>query len=201
MVDAGLRIVYIEDLPSSFFEEFEAVLDKGGIGYESETRPNESYAGLEGYLPAAIAIYLVRPFVDDYLKRAAKDVNDVLYPRTKEALAKLLKRVFVSHRDLKVVATLGKVRHPEATILAFHTRTNAGREAKFVFLQTLDEEDYPVAVESLLGILREHFDGSSPSDPLSTAPAEASWKPILMAYDPVARAWRPYDPTGNRSEA
>lgn len=199
MVDAGLRLVRIEDLPSSFFDHFEADLEKAGVGYEAETRPNEAYAGLEGYLPAAIAIYFARPFVDDFLKRAAKDVNDVLYPRTKEALANLLKRVFVSHRPFKIVATPGKAMNPEMSILAFHTRTNAGREVKFVFLQTLNEEDYSEAVEQFLDVLGKHFGASEPNDPLLMTPPVESWKPILMSYDPAARAWRQYDPMSDHS--
>jgi hypothetical protein len=201
MIDVGLRLLYIEDLPASFFDEFEADLEEADVEFASETRPNEAFSGLESYLPAAIAIYIIKPFVDEFLKRAATDANDKLYPCVKNALARLVKRVFVAHRPLRIGATApNKVTNPEVAILALHSQNVAGRDVKFVFLQTLAEDEFDVAIEKLLTELRDHYTGKSPDDPLGKTVPRSPWMPILMTYDLELRSWKPYDPIASKED-
>jgi len=122
--DAILR--FIDDLPTEFFVEFDSDMAAVGIDYVRETRPNEAYAGVEFYLNPAILFYVGKPFINEFLKRAAQHFNDIAYPRAKKAFADLLRKVFRSHRPIRILATPGKVKYPESQMFAFFSKARNG---------------------------------------------------------------------------
>ena len=189
MTGDSVNLVYADYLPDTYFEEFSRALTDAGLSLQTESYPSRVQAGLEFYLPAAICIYVAKIFLDDLLKRAAKDTNDVVYPKLKEAIVALAKRVFVSRREIVVVATPGKVTYPEALMFAFHTETADGRKLKCLFLSTLPESEYDLAVERLFALLRDHYEGQPSEKLLETARPRSSWKPVILAYDHGTGAW------------
>jgi hypothetical protein len=199
-----LKLAYQEGIEPSYFAEFEHELQQSGNSVKFETLPGGPSAGAEFWLFPAILIFLGKPFIDEFLKRAAVDANDVVYPKFKGALAKLLKKVFKKERCISILASSpGKVQFPTVLVFAFYSETRTGTKLKFVFLETLTDQEYDEAVDGLLNILGAHYRVEA-DDVLADTVPPGSWKPILLAYDRETKLWKLYDPNskppdGNRA--
>jgi hypothetical protein len=187
---ADVTLLYSDYIPDSTFEELENELDSLGVELHKEPHEGGPQAGLELYAITAIAIYLAKPFVDDLLKRAAQDVNDQVYPSLKSVLTGLVQKIFVRDRRIHFVGTPGKITTEEALMFALLTETQDGKRVKFVFISTLADEEYAVAIEGMFQVLRNHRSPTDGADILSnnTVP-KSSWRPIVLTYNPETRSW------------
>lgn len=192
MNDALIVVSYEDFIPSEFFREFLTDAQGAGIRVEVEGRRSGPKAGIEWMLATAVIVFIGKPFIDDILKRAAKDVGDAVYPNVKRAIAGLAKKVFRKTGWRSVTASGREApRKGRSAFFSVVSETSQQLRVQFVFEEGRDANEYNMAVDQALRLLRDHHSAGS-YDPLAEAPV--AWgTTIYMGFDSKNKAWRPLD--------
>lgn len=189
---------YYNFLPDGYLDEFrESFFDEDVYLSEQEVEPRPLDA-LEWIVPTAIAIYIGKPFVDAIIKRAADDFGDSVYPRIKNAIATLAKKMYVRDRlPLKKVTSKGVKDLLDASMFSIYSETTMNQRVKFVFNITYAEDEYDVCIDQLFDLLKAHHTSPNGSDNLSQQIAQLPKDRrdrIFLVYDPTVTTWLVRDP-------
>jgi hypothetical protein len=192
------RLSYLDSFGPEYFAELVNDLSQAGIRLESKPRAATAVASFEWLAPTAIALYLARPFVDAFLKRAADDVADPLYPKLKDALVSFAEKVFVGESK-----SIWKIQSGKEPILdprgMFSIEVQIGdREVwKFIFNDDTRPVDYARQVSALLDVFasatalaaEEALHRRNAEEPSLPSPSR-----IVFFYDSEAHLWIGTDP-------
>lgn len=198
--DIGLS--YLDVLPADYFEDFQKSLPPD-IKFFAEPRENTPQASWAWVALTAVALYIGKPFIDAYLKRAADDLVNATYPAIKSAIINLAKKVLDSSTEprLMIVTTDGKANDAGTLLFAIYAKTKTQQQIKFVFQQGLTDAEIEQAIEQLFAILQTHF--TTEDDMLSRWQPEQEVMPkgLFLAYDQETEKWRLVDPLEQVREA
>lgn len=200
MNETALGLRYVEGFDSDHVEEF--LNDVKGTGIEPvvEVRENSPYMALEWVVPTAIAIYLGKPFIDVFLKRAADDLADAVYPKIKTAFKKIVKRLFFEKPvSLMVVTKSGKKvgGDPSSLVFSVYSVAKTGHRLKFIFNDQITPIDCEAYVEELFELLAYHHGTEGEMDALSQQIAELgpyNGANINLKFDQTTSTWMVVDP-------
>lgn len=192
MNKAKIVVSYDDYISIDFFNEF--LDDSHGAGTATEfiSRPSGPTMGIEWMLPTAIIVFLGKPFIDDLLKRAAKDVGDYIYPKLKSTISALATKV-VQNSKLQRVTTNGHVipRIGRSGFFSITSEYKSKIEVKFVFEEGWSAEENELAVAKALILLVELHLGDK-HDSLADAPI--AWgRTIFMGFNNEGQEWKPLD--------
>ena len=191
---ATLQLFHDAQIPPDFFEDFLAAASGADLPVSVESREVGPTGGIEWLLPTAIIIFFGKPFVDALLKRVADDVADAIYPRIKDGIAGLAKKVLIATRyQWKRITASGEIpREGPSPFFSIVAETTSQKKLKFVFHEEKTEIEYDECVERALQLVVEHHDDSS-DDPLLNAPVDTATNTIYMMFDEHDSVWRPID--------
>lgn len=191
MSDDSLVISYDAEVPEDFFKDFLRDAKRANLPIETRTRTVGPIMAVEWLLPTTVIVLLAKPFLDAFLKRAAEDVADAVYPKIKNIITKLVIKVLVSTRGLwKLTAISGDVRREgRSPFFSIESETKEGTRIKFVFNEGTNEERYATCVDQALQMLQTHHMESSTLDPFLNAPVHEDWNTIYMLYNDDQRRW------------
>lgn len=174
MKDFGIGLLYLEELPPEYFDDFRNSIDFDAIDFREERRENEPYAALEWMIPTVVALYVGKKFADALLNKATDDFADAVYPRLKNGVAELAKKLLVTDRTRFGVVSSGvkKDTNAASTIFSVTAQTTGPHRAKFVFHDdSLSELEYEIAVDQIFATLETHYCEAG-NDLLSDTPPE-----------------------------
>lgn len=192
MSKAKVVVSYDDNIPTEFFNDFLADSHDAGTATELIRRPSDPTMGIEWLLPTAIIVFLGKPFIDDILKRAAKDVGDYIYPKLRSTISSLATKALQSSK-LKRVTTSGHViqRKGRSGFFSITSESKSKIEVKFVLEEGRSAVENDLAVDKALLVLVEHYLGDK-HDSLAAAPIE--WgRTIFMGFDYEKQEWIPLD--------
>ena len=120
MKDFGIGLLYLEGLPPEYFDDFRNSIDFDAIDFREEQRENEPFAALEWMIPTVVALYVGKKFANALLKKATDDFADTVYPKLKNGVAALAKKLLVTDRTRFGVLSSGekKVTNAVSTIFS-----------------------------------------------------------------------------------
>jgi hypothetical protein len=196
MSESRLIVYYNEELPTGFFGEFLDEAETAHLPVALESRESGPTAGIDWLLPTGVIVFLAKPFVDDLLKRSAKEVGDWAYPKLKSAISSLAKKVLIGTREVwRIVDGFGvKPREGKSPFFSVVTETRDGKTVKLVFDEGLSADEYEECVDRAVKlVLSIHLAGSP--DPLKGAPIDnyAGTRGIYFFYVPERKDWRAID--------
>jgi hypothetical protein len=90
MPDFDIALRYFTGLPDGYLDDFWESLPTSGFRVADREFQPGPFAAMEWLVPTAVAIYIAKPFFDVVIKRAADDFGDVVYPRLKSGIARLV---------------------------------------------------------------------------------------------------------------
>lgn len=197
--DVDFALLYIDNIPSNYFDEIRQVAEDDGLNLLEEPRENEPFMAIEWVVPAAVSVYIGLKFIDAFLKRAADDVADAVYPKFKTALINLAKKVLVQDRDKFSVFSSSpkKITNTHSLIFSIYSETKLNRRLKFVFHRELPENEYEKCIEKIFSLLHEHHLSENNEDHLSLAITEVSnlgTREVYLLYNPESSEWELVDP-------
>lgn len=198
MRDFEIGLEYIEGISEEYFSEFTDGVERGGVSLLSESREDVPYAALEWVVPTAIAVYIGKPFVDGILKRAADDFGDTVYPKIKDAVKTLVRKVFIAQplSFTAVTSSAAKVSSVESTIFSICAFGPDGTKMKFIFNERLNEVEYNACIDALFRQLVEFHRPDSPdsiTDQLEQLPVQRR-RSIYLIYGATLESWSVADP-------
>jgi hypothetical protein len=146
-----LHILHFDDVPAPLIEGFVNDCKKVSIDPIVESKPSSPYNALEDYIPTAIALFIAKPFLEAFLKKAGEDSYSVL----KTALKSLLKKA--SQVKVHIFASApGKFdpNYPFSRYISIYSKTPQGVTLKFIFLTSREEKYYDAATEKLFEMIQ-----------------------------------------------
>ncbi len=199
MPELHAALLYIENVPADYFDDFRKLADDGSLDIHEEPRENVPYSAIGWVVPTAISVYVGMKFIDAFLKRAADDVADAAYPKFKTALVNLVKRIFLRDRGVFSVITgvPNKVTSPQSLIFSVYSETKINKRVKFVFHEELSEIEYEKCVEQIFVTLREHHITDGNEDRISRDIADVSdlrAGEVYLLYNAHTSRWEAVDP-------
>jgi len=186
----SLVVSYDAEVPEDFFEDFLRDTKGANVPVETSTRTVGPMMALEWLLPTTVIVFLAKPFLDAFLKRAADDVADAVYPKIKNAITKLVIKVLVSTRgSWKRITRSGELpREGHSPFFSIESETKEATRIKFVFNEGANEEQYIACVNQALQLLQAHHMETT-LDPLLNAPVDENRNTIYMLYDDDHQHW------------
>jgi hypothetical protein len=137
--DIGL--FYQDDMPEQLVLDLAQELREANLKVEIESRENVPYAAIEWAIPAAIIIFLAKPYIDGLLKEAAKEH----YPIIKNKLSTFAQKIIRLKQQIIVSSqSPNKLRKDNlvSSSFAIWSTTIDGRPIKFLFYGDMDEVYY-----------------------------------------------------------
>ena len=149
---ATLHIQHLNILPSTLTGPFFDECERLSIPFEVHETEPQPFNAVEDYIPTAIAIYLAKPFIDAFLKKAGED-GYILF---KNALARLASRA----REVRLrVMTSGDKKsdpnYPFSRVFSIYSKSACGTPVKFLFPHSLTDAEYDEAIETLALFLED----------------------------------------------
>ncbi len=199
MEEISIGLAYVEEFDGPHVEEFLNEVKEAGLQPVVEVRENSPYAALEWVVPTAIAIYFGKPFIDVFLKRAADDLADAVYPAIKKSLKKLVKRLFFEAPVAVTVFTTSekKVSDPSSLVFSVYSVTKTQHRMKFIFNNEMTVTDCEAYVEELFELLAYHHGTEDEMDSLSQQIANSNipkHREVYLKFDQTTATWAVIDP-------
>ena len=195
--DIGLQ--YFTGIPNGYLDDFRKSFDSDDVRLSEQEFEPAPFSAMEWVIPTAIAIYIAKPFIDVIIKRAADDFGDAVYPRVKNAIINLVRKLYISDRLPIMLVTSSGPKEDASELIQFsiYSETNTLRRIKFVFTKTYSEQQYNQCVNQVFTILTEHHSKLGGDDTLSQQIAqlpENRQDHIFLVYDDQAETWFVRDP-------
>lgn len=188
-----IGISYITDIPEEFVLDLARALREANVKVEVESRPNEPFMGLEWAIPAAIILYIGKPYIDQLLKEAATDH----YRLAKGALSKFARLALTIKQQMIVSSqSPNKLRSDNRVSNSFtiDSKTIDGRPIKFLFLPDRDEAYYQTCTDQIFNVLLDHardYPDDSISNQAKRLPRKS--REIYMLFDESTKTWKTAD--------
>lgn len=182
-------VVLSSSIPDECIRPFVDAASEGDLAITVDRRPgDESYAGLEWYLPTAVVLYLSAPYFDGLLGELGKQH----YRAIRQGIVSLWSTLFGSDRTVRIrVFASGSSKvdpNPEYSRgLSVMARTGGGKIYKLLLRDAASREELDASISSFLdfftcvnaGVLH---DGMSVYEP-DLRPSSGM---VLLSYDPAA---------------
>lgn len=188
-MDENLKIGILtqEGVPDSIWAAFlNHCHSPGTDDTKVHKRPPAPMAGILELMPAAIALYLAKPFFDSFLKNLGSDA----YAQTKILLA----RTFSNTSNLSLtISASGKDKLKKSNsysrVFSIHSNTNDGRPIKFLMPEHPTEEVSQEIIGSLIDEMAEYHAGSENSSILKVVSSSQSRGIMYLSYSFETKTW------------
>ena len=137
----------LEGSPDNLIAELKAYAEKEKIELHTEERKTQAYMAIEDYLPAAVMLFLAKPFFDSYLSKAGEDA----YALTKKTISSLISKC----KSIRInILTTGEKKTSDkqesSRKISIHIQRLDGFSVKFLIPKEISEEETEKLVDSLL---------------------------------------------------
>jgi hypothetical protein len=179
------------DVPQIFVDEFLAEVQRDNLRVDVREQGSGVFAGLEWLMETAVAVYIVRPYLDSMLSELGKDHYKILKRATVDLYGKM------ASLRISRFATPGKVTGAPVYSLAFSVvvATGEGINLKFLIQPELDESQASVAFESFFRFVVSMIDGTVTPETLEELErTRVVGKTLLLAHDFSLGRIIPVDP-------
>ena len=190
-----LALIYDEQIPSDFLDEFCGDIEAKSLDFQRVPRPPEGIQmSLEWFAIPAVAFFLLKPYFDAFMKEAGKDHYVIL----KKALTGLWSRFFSKDRVFRVVVITspqGKVERKYSQSFSIYAETKNGRQVKFLIREDCPKDEYVEGVDAFLNLVDSYYSGVPSEGLLVDLDGEkGSWKPIFIEFEKESKSLRVLDP-------
>lgn len=152
-----LGLVISEDITQQVINMYESELSE--INIEIKTArfsPRAIYNCLEWALPTVVGLYIIKSYFEGFIKELSKDHYNFL--------KKWIKKTAVELRLIKVYtvadnSSVDKInpQNTQSQVFSIRAISNDGEHLKFLFDETLSNEDWEKGIELLMELLEEHY--------------------------------------------
>jgi len=151
-----IGISYPSGFPEYYINDIFESIKSPGLKIDIRKEEPAIFASVEWMVPTFFAVYLLKPYFESFLAEAGKDHYLLLKKGLKE-LAKRVKgigaRTIVSSQSPDKVAK----NNDQSKIFSISIQTKSGRIIKLLFDNTLSEEDWDEAIDTLFEYVAENY--------------------------------------------
>lgn len=179
-----------EGLPADIESEVRTQLERSGFNLLVIHQPGGPYAGIELYLPTAIALFVTAGFFNGVLQELGKDAY-VAFKQTALALWKRAARLNVT-----LIGSAGKVSPTRRYSAAYSITGEAapGLNFKFVIQTDVSADDAEGGIEAFINLIDNILnDRLSEVDLKALLTYQPVGRTVLVTFDSASRAIVPVD--------
>lgn len=185
-----IALLHHSEVPGGILDEFCASVNADSLRLERVSRPEPSpQMGIEWLAFPAIAVFLLKPYFDSFLKEAGKDHYYVL----KKALKALWGKLFSKERKFQAtIVTASGVKKLEYSMLfAVYAAFDDGKLVKLLIPEECSEDEYSATIEAFLDFVEScHSEKSESKIAINLNPERESRNIALVAYDKESKSLR-----------
>ena len=193
--DSHLALLHDERVPSHFLDEFQRDLEAESLAIHRQALPSRApQASLETLVLPAIALWLLKPYLDGFLKQAGSDHYALLKKALKDHL---WKRLFGENRTLHfaIVTARGEKKPEHSPLFSMMAPLDDGRVAKLLIRDGCSEEEFSAGTSAFLNLLVSYHSDSTCSEATIDLHGEpGNYGFVLLDYDAEAESLRVVDP-------
>ena len=193
-MNTTLVISYDASVSDDFFDDLRADTADESLQLTFRSRVVGPTNALEWVLAATVIVVLTKPFLDAFLKRAADDVADLVYPKLKASVSKLACKVLIATRETwrRHTSSGPRPRIGRSSFFSIESETRQSTRIKFVFNEAADQDVYEKCISQAFTLFEAHHTDST-VDPFAGAPVETAHNTIYMVYDDGNACWQAID--------
>ena len=195
MIDTNphIALLHYSEVPTGILDEFCTSVNVDSLRLERVSRPGSSpQMGIEWLAFPAIAVFLLKPYFDSFMKEAGKDHYYVL----KSALKALWGTIFSKDRKFRaIIVTASGVKKLEySMLLAIYAAIDDGKLVKLLIPEECSEEEYSASIEAFLDFVEAYHSGKSENEIVINLKSQGgSGNITLVAYDGKSKSLRNVD--------
>ena len=157
MIDTNphLALLHHSEVPAGLLDEFCTSVSVDSLRFERVSRPEPCpQMGIEWLAFPAIAVFLLKPYLDSFMKEARKDHYHVL----KRALKALWGQLSSKDQEFRVaIVTASGVKNLEYSMLfAIYAAFDDGKLLKLPIPEECSEEEYSASIEAFLDFVESY---------------------------------------------
>ncbi|MEO0414460.1 MAG: hypothetical protein AAF226_05855 [Verrucomicrobiota bacterium] len=144
-----------DEIPEEIYSGFcDYCRGDGDFDVQVIKKPSEPMAGIIELLPAAIAVYLAKPFFDSFLKSLGSDAYTVVKDKLSKILlkSKSINSIALASSDLKVSEP-----REFSRVFSIHSNSIDGRPIKFLMPLNPSEDESQQIVGALIDDMNAYF--------------------------------------------
>ena len=185
-----IALLHHSEVPAGLLDEFCTSVDVDSLRLERVSRPEPSpQMGIEWFAFPAIAVFLLKPYFESFLKEAGKDH----YHGLKKALKALWGKLFSKDRKFQAtIVTASGVKKLEYSVLfAVYAEFDGGKLVKLLIPEECSEEEYSASVETFLDFVEScHSEKAKSNNAINLGPERGSGNITLVTYDKKSKSLR-----------
>lgn len=197
-------IEYSDQLPFNIPKTIAQNIEESRYKIGTVKRQSHVYAGLEWVIPTAIAIYLTRPFFDEFFRLSAKSAFNYLHDKMsvrkeEEAIIEWLKEEITKAKSIRfeiISSSPEKVNKSDtqSKSISVLIPLRNGNRVKLLFDEAQNEETWRKAIDKLFLVLKEHYK-NFPNDSLNEKITQLRDKRqfLYSTYNEKNNDWDLYD--------
>ena len=140
-----LALLCDEQAPSDILDQIYREVEAESLNIRRQSSPStEPQGSLETILPTFVAVYLLRPYFEGFLKEAGKDHYAIL----KKALKNTWNRLFNRNDDFRValLTSSGEVKLEYSLLFSILAETRSGQKVKLLIREGCSENECSVVL-------------------------------------------------------
>lgn len=183
-----ITLLHHSKVPAGLLDDFCASVNVASLRLERVPQPEpRPQAGFEWLAFPAIAVFLLKPYFDSFLKEAGKDHYYVL----KRALKALWSKLFSKDVEFQAaIVTASGVKKLEYSMLfAVYATFDDGNLVKLLIPEECSEEEYSASIEVFLDFVEScHSKKLESKIAINLNPERGSGSTTLVAYDKKSKS-------------
>ena len=194
MENAHLALIYDEQVPKDFLDDFCLELETKSLDFRRQPLPLQGpQASLDMLtVVTALTFFFLKPYFDSFMKEAGRDH----YVLLKKTIKKLWKRFFSKDNDFHcvMITSKGKVKLEHSLLFSIYAEIANERKVKFLIREGCSEDDFAAGIDAFFDLV-ESYHSDVPYEGIVLDDERDYWGVILIEFDPETKSLRVLDPT------
>lgn len=193
MKDAHLVLVYDEQVPQDFLDDFCLDLKAESLDFRRQSLPPRGpQASLDMWaIATALTLYFLEPYFHGFMEEAGRDH----YVLLKEKIKKLWGRLFGKNKDFHYVVftSSGEKKLEYSLLFSIYAEIDNGRKIKFLIRENCSKDDFTAGIDAFFELI-ESYHSDVPYEGIDLDSEKDYWGIILIEFDPETKSLRVLDP-------
>lgn len=192
MKNAHLALVYDEQVPQDFLDDFCLDLKAESLDFRRQSLPPRGLqASLDMLVLTAIVLFLLKPYFDGFMKEAGRDH----YVLLKKKIKKLWGRFFSKDKDFHYVVftSSGEKKLEHSLLFSIYAEINNERKIKFLIRENCSKDDFTAGIDDFFDLI-ESYHSDVPYEGIDLDSEKDYCGLILIEFDSETKSLRILDP-------
>ena len=189
-----LALTHDTQVPSDLLDQFCRDIEAKSLDFQRQELPSRGpQNSLDVFFVSAVAVYVLKPYFDGFLKEAGKDHYVVL----REALKGLWHHFFRRDRNFRPViyTEKGEVKQKYSALFSIHAEIDNRRQVKLLIREGCSENEYAACIDAFLNLIESyHLDVPPKGVEIDLDLEKDYWGTVVIEFDTEENSLRVVDP-------